>query len=258
MSITPPEDGTPGTTPLYDETIAAPPYEELRVPGGIDDGAHDDPSAKDQAKERAKQTAGTAKDAAAGVASGAKDAAGSVAATGKEQAGKVAKDALGQARDLYGQATEQLSEQAGTQQQKAAGTLHTFADDLAGMRGDQQGLAAELLENVGDRAKGVAQWLEDREPGEVLAEVKRFAANRPWVFIGLAAGAGLLAGRLTKALVAEAKDDAEPTAADTAATSSTSTYDAGIPGYDAPAASYDPASSYDPAVPGSTALGGVR
>jgi ElaB/YqjD/DUF883 family membrane-anchored ribosome-binding protein len=247
MSITPPEDGPRGTTPLYDETIAAPTYEELRVPPATTGTGADDQ--QDGAKERAKQTAGTAKDAASGVASGAKDAASNVASTGKEQASRVAKDAMGQARELYGQASAQLSEQAGTQQRKAASTLHTFADDLQGMRGDQRGLAAELLENVQSRAKGAADWLEHREPQDVLAEVKRFAANKPWLFIGLAAGAGIIAGRLTKALVTEAKDD-EPTT-ETAGPSTPSTVDAGIPGYDAPAAP-DVA-----VVPGGT-LGGAR
>ena len=74
-----------------------------------------------------------------------------VASTGKEQASRVAKDAMEQARDLYGQATSQLSEQAGTQQQKAAGTLHTFADDLGSMgQGAEGGLAAELVHNTRD------------------------------------------------------------------------------------------------------------
>jgi ElaB/YqjD/DUF883 family membrane-anchored ribosome-binding protein len=256
MSITPPEDGTRGTTPLYDETIAAPTYEELRVPATTGSDQDDRQSG---AKARAQQTAGTAKDAASDVAGTAKDAAAGVASTGKEQAARVAKDALGQARELYGQATAQLSEQAGTQQQKAASTLHTFADDLQGMRGDQQGLAAELLENVQSRAKGVADWLEHREPQDVLTEVKRFAANKPWLFIGLAAGAGIVAGRLTKALVAEAKDDDGPTGADAPVAPPTTTYDAGVTGYSGGIPGYDaPAAADVRTAPGASTLGGAR
>jgi hypothetical protein len=214
MSITPPENGPSATTPLYDETIAAPTYEELRVPdsGPQDDGQQQ--GTPPAAKERAQQTAGAAKSAASDVAGSAKDAGGKVAATGKEQATKVAKDAMGQARELYGQATSQLSEQAGTQQQKAAGTLHTFADDLGSMGAQAQGgLAAELVQNLESRARGIADWLEQREPEDVLDEVKQFAARRPGVFIGLAAVAGIVAARLTKALVAEAKESAvEPDA----------------------------------------------
>ena len=220
MSITPPENGPSGTTPLYDETISAPTYDELRVPPAgaqfgtdeeNDDETDDGPAA--QAKDRAAETAGAAKSAAADVKGTAQDAGAKVASTGKEQASRVAQDALGQARELYGQATTQLSEQAGTQQQKAAGTLHTFADDLGGMSGQTDGgLAAELVQNLETRARDVADWLEQRSPEDVLAEVKAFAARRPGLFIALAAGTGIVAARLTKALVAEAKDDAEPDA----------------------------------------------
>lgn len=219
MSITPPETGPSGTTPLYDETISAPTYEELRVPAvgagfgdvDTDDGTSD--GAASQAEDRAKQTAGAARSAAADVKGTAQDAGAKVASTGKEQASRVAEDAMGQARELYGQATSQLSEQAGTQQQKAAGTLHTFADDLGSMGGqDRSGLAAELVQNLETRARGIADWLEQREPEDVLDEVKQFAARRPGVFIALAAATGIVAARLTKALVAEAKDDAEPDA----------------------------------------------
>lgn len=220
MSITPPENGTPGGSPLYDETIAAPTFDDLRVPpsGFADDldGFPGDAGSTEQSpKDRAKQTAGAAKDAASDVAGGAKEAGARVASTGKEQASRVAKDAMGQARDLYGQATSQLSEQAGVQQQKAAGTLHTFADDLGSMsQGAQGGLAAELVQNLETRTRDIAGWLERHSPEDALDEVKQFAARRPGVFIALAAASGIVAARLTKALVAEAKsdDDDAPTA----------------------------------------------
>jgi uncharacterized protein YjbJ (UPF0337 family) len=217
MSITPPENGMTRTTPLYDETISAPTYEELRVPApgatfGDDTDTTDGGAsggAASQAKDRAKQTTGAAKSAAGDVKDTAKDAGAKVASTGKDQAARVAKDAMGQARELYGQATSELSSQAATQQEKAAGTLHTFADDLGGMgQQSSSGLASELVQSLETRARGVAEWLEQRDPEEVLDEVKRFAARRPGLFIGLAAVSGIVAARLTKALVAEAKDDA--------------------------------------------------
>ena len=211
MSITPPTSGTSGTTPLYDETISAPTYEELRVPAtGAESGKNGgDDGAAAQAKDRARQTSGAAKDAASDVKDTAKNAGAEVASTGKEQASRVAKDAMGQAKDLYGQATSQLAEQAGTQQEKAAGTLHTFADDLGSMGGQaDSGLASELVQSLETRARDVAEWLEHRSPEDVLDEVKDFAARRPGLFIGLAAVTGIVAARLTKALVAEAKDEA--------------------------------------------------
>ena len=210
MTNTPFDGGIPAT-PLYDQTIATPGFDDLREPADLDDPGNDGATDKaGQAKERAQQTKGAAKDAASDVKDTAKDAGAKVASTGKEQATRVAKDALGQAKDLYRQATSQLSEQAGTQQQKAAGTLHTFADDLGDMSDhNDSGLAAELVQSLETRARGVADWLEHREPEDVLHEVQQFAARRPGLFIGLAAVTGIVAARLTKALVAEAKDSAE-------------------------------------------------
>jgi hypothetical protein len=239
MSITPPEDGTPAT-PLYDETAAAPTYSDLRVPPPVfeedldldaQQGGQGSGGAAQEAKDRAKQTTGAAKDAASDVAGTAKDAGARVASTGKEQASRVAKDALGQARELYGQATSQLSEQAGTQQQRAAGTIRTFAEDLGKMGQGQQpdsGLASELVQNLETRARGIGEWLEQHSPEEVLDEVKQFAARRPGLFIALAAGTGIVAARLTKALVAEAKDDATTGSASPSTTSTSTT------GYSAP------------------------
>ena len=213
MSSTPPEGGTP-TTPLYDQTAAAPDYSDLRVPPPALEEALD-PADRDGAprggQDRAAQSGGAAKDAAADVAGSAKEAGARVASTGGDQASRVAKDALGQARELFGQATAQLSEQAGAQQRKAAGTLRTVAEDLGRMGQGQQpesGLATELVQNLETRARSIGDWLEQRSPEDVLDEVKRFAAERPGLFIALAAGTGIVAARLTKALVAEAKDDA--------------------------------------------------
>jgi hypothetical protein len=214
MTTIPNGDGAIPATPIYDETIASLEYPDLidappGEPQGNDEGS-DAGAAADEAKDRVKQAAGTAKDQAANVASGAKDAGARVASTTKEQASRVATDALSQAKDLYGQAASQLSEQAGEQQQRAASTLGTIADDLADMREqhDGGGLASELVEMLGQRAGQVSEWLEDKSPEEVLHEVQQLAARRPWLFIALAAGTGIVAARLTKALVADAKSDA--------------------------------------------------
>lgn len=215
MSSYPTDDSVQPTTPIFDETVTATSV-HLTEDDETGSGAKTD-QAKNQAKQTAgqaadtaKETAGVAKEQAGQVAGAAKDAAGQVAGTTKDQATRVAKDALGQARDLYGQATSELSSQASQQQSKAASTLHTFSQDLSKMgRGEtpDSGLAAELVQNLSHRASGVATWLEQREPADVLYEVRQFAARRPGLFIALAATAGVVGARLTKALVADAKSD---------------------------------------------------
>jgi hypothetical protein len=78
----------------------------------------------------------------------------------------------------------------------------------------------------------VAEWLEGRDPGSLLADVKQFAVRKPGPFIAVAAVSGLLAGRVVKSLTAEAKEAHDSSASDT--TSTTPTTSTGTPSHDAP------------------------
>lgn len=50
------------------------------------------------------------------------------------------------------------------------------------------------------RAEDFTAQLERKEPKELLSDVRRFAARRPGAFLAIAAGVGLVAGRLTRGL----------------------------------------------------------
>jgi cell division septum initiation protein DivIVA len=155
--------------------------------------------------------ADAAKGAAQDVAGDAKAKASDVAGTAKEQASKVASEATDHAKQLYGQASENLKQQAGEQQQRAAGGLRSLGEQLGRMaeNDDEQGVASKVVRDLSGRATSAAGFLENRDPGSLLDEVKTFAAKRPGTFIAIAAGAGLLAGRLTKALATEVKHEKE-------------------------------------------------
>ena len=122
----------------------------------------------------------------------------------KEETRKVASEAGSQARNLLHDAGGELREQAAAQQERLAGGLRSLSSQLSEMadNSSDQGMASDLARQAGERARSIAQWLEAREPGSLVDEVKSFARQRPGVFLGIAAGAGLLAGRLTKALAA--------------------------------------------------------
>lgn len=62
------------------------------------------------------------------------------------------------------------------------------------------GVAADLARQVASRVRDTGQWLEGRKPGQVVDEMQSFARRRPAAFLVLAAGAGLVAGRLTRGL----------------------------------------------------------
>ena len=169
--------------------------------------------------------ADAAKSAASDVAGDAKEQAANVAGTAKEQAANVASEVSDHARQLFGQASGTLKDQAADQQQKAASGLRTIGDHLGKMadNDDEQGLAAKVVRDLSNRAGSVAGYLEGRDPGSLVDEVKSFAARRPGTFIAIAAGAGILAGRLAKALTTEIKHEKEAEATGTTGTTGTGT-----------------------------------
>jgi hypothetical protein len=151
-----------------------------------------------------------ARDEAAEVGRTTAEAGRHVAETARDQAGQVAGEAKRQARDLMGEARGQVTEQARNGQQKATEGLRALADELRQMadRTDQSGPASELARQAADKAADFAEWLNRREPGDLIEEVRGFARRRPGVFLLGAAFAGVVAGRLTRGVVdANRQDD---------------------------------------------------
>jgi hypothetical protein len=144
----------------------------------------------------------TAKHEAVDVAHQATDSAQHVAETAKAEVANVAGEVKANAKDLLYQAKTDLTDQAGAQQQKVAKGLHSISGELRTMAdaSEQPGVATDLVRQAADRSASVASWLEGRDPGSLLNEVKTFARQRPGTFLLLAAGAGILAGRLTRSL----------------------------------------------------------
>jgi len=124
--------------------------------------------------------------------------------------GGLAAETTRQARNLVEEGKGQVAEQARDGQRKAATGLHTLADQLQEMSRtpDGGGIAPELAQQAADRTRTVASWLEHHEPGDLLTEVRTFARRRPGVFLAGAALAGIVAGRLTRSMVASGSDTA--------------------------------------------------
>jgi hypothetical protein len=142
--------------------------------------------------ERAKATASTAADEGK-----------HVAGVAQEQASSVATEAAQQARSLAGEAqaqvTDQLAEQSRQQRDKLVGTLGTLGDDLHRMADQGEGgLAADVAREVAGHARSLTSYLDGREPGELLDDVRDFARRRPGTFLAGALVAGLVAGRLAR------------------------------------------------------------
>ncbi|MGC0238763.1 hypothetical protein ACJJV6_10295 [Arthrobacter nitrophenolicus] len=198
----PASTGVPGERTATTFPAAATPPAGVTQTGVTQTGDTAGASRKDAAKEEAADVARTAKDSAQ-----------SVAQTAKSEAANVAAEAKYSAQDLLHQAKTGLTSQAGTQQQKAAEGMRSISGQLRSMADapDQQGMASDLIRQAAERTSSMATWLENREPGDLLTEVQRFARNRPGTFLLLAAGAGVLAGRLTRGLTAGAPESSSGT-----------------------------------------------
>ncbi|MBO4209166.1 hypothetical protein GSF22_24675 [Micromonospora echinofusca] len=148
-----------------------------------------------------------------------------MAQTAREQGREVVTEATRQARNLYGEARDQLTTQAGTQQRRAAGGLRSLADEMRTMaeQGGQTGPVSELARQAADRVHGVAGWLEEREPGDLVAEVRDYARRNPGTFLVGAAVLGVLAGRLTRNVAAAGDGGQQPLSTGTAGFSSAET-----------------------------------
>jgi hypothetical protein len=153
-----------------------------------------------------------ARDEAANVGNSAREAGSHVAQSATDQARQVVSETRAQARDLLGEAKGQVGHQAATQQHKAAQQLRAVADELSEMalKGGQSGLATQVAQEAAERVRGVASWLDRREPRDLLDGVRDFARRHPGQFLVGAAVAGVVAGRLTRGLTGAAGPDGQP------------------------------------------------
>ncbi|MFN2477844.1 MAG: hypothetical protein ABR615_01540 [Pseudonocardiaceae bacterium] len=145
---------------------------------------------------------------AAGVGRSAKDAGGQVAQTAADQARELAAETRQQGRNLMEEGRQQLHEQVVSEQQRAARRLTTIADELAEIAEGRSTSAtmSTVARQGADQLHQLASWLQHREPGDLIEEVRSFARRRPGVFLLGAALAGVAVGRITGAGVAAVKD----------------------------------------------------
>jgi hypothetical protein len=157
-----------------------------------------------------QSTTDVAKDEARNVQQTAVQAGGQVASTASDQARTVAHETQRQARDLLDQGRTQVRQQAISQQQKAGQSLSSLAQELRGLADGTSsgapGPARDLLQQASGMVESFAGKLQNREPAELLDEVRQFARRKPGIFLLGAAAAGVLAGRLTSGVKAAHTD----------------------------------------------------
>ena len=161
--------------------------------GGASGSGSGSGSKVDTAKGEAKQVAGAAVDSGR-----------EVAATAKGEAQNVVAETKQQARSLLETVRSEVGEQAGAQQNLVADALHSLSKELGSMASSSQesGPLTDLAHQASRKGGEIAHWLQDREPTDVLEEVRSYARRRPGTFLVLCGLAGVVAGRLTRSAVA--------------------------------------------------------
>jgi hypothetical protein len=228
------------------------------VPSG---GAH----RSDQAGSQTGGTAGAAKEQASQVGQTAKESGQRVAGTAAEQGKNVLHESTNQVRRLTNQATQQAQEQTRAQKDKASTGLRSLSDELHGLaegRGTQNSMLSDFAKQAADKAQDLAGWLENREPGELLDEVRQLARRKPGTFLVGSLAAGLVAGRLTRGAVDASRDTDENGAGSQQYRSGTragTSYGTTSPvGADTPIASGVAADTGTTVLPGETVSAGQR
>jgi hypothetical protein len=144
------------------------------------------------------------------------EAVGQVAGTVKEKASDMTSEIREQTRRLAGQTRDELAGQFNQQKERATTGLRSVSDELRGMaEHGQSGLGAQLARHGASFTDQAADFLQQREPGELLDEVRGFARRKPGTFLLVAVGAGVVAGRLTRALAAGSSNGSSNTSSNT-------------------------------------------
>jgi len=177
---------------------------------------------KDTAVGNAQQVAGVAAEQASAVRDTAVGSAQQVADVAKGEVAKVTSEASGQFKDLVHQGRNELSGQLNTQQARLATVVRSFADELGTMGSKSDGGPLADLAKQGSRRVGeVAHYIESNDPAEILESVRNLARRRPAAFLVGSALAGVLVGRLTRNVAAEAKDAKQAQAVQSSSTYAT-------------------------------------
>ena len=153
----------------------------------------------------------TAKQRAADVKDTTVEAGQHVAGVTKDELHRVGSETKKQAKDLYEETRTELTDQAAAQQKRVASGIRSLGDEFKTMSesSEEPGVATDLVHQAASRATRIADWLDQRDPGSLLDEVKGYARRSPGTFIAIAAVAGVVAGRLTRSVIAESKDSSE-------------------------------------------------
>lgn len=207
--------------------------------------------------QESPSTTETAMSEAQNVASSAVESGGQILKPAKSETSEVVAQAGQSARELFEQVRQELTDQAGSQQHRVAAGLREVAQELEqmGAGSEQSGLAGSLVQQVSDRTRSSAEWLEQRDPGDLVTEVKRYAARKPGTFLAAAAALGFLGARLTRGLAAASSSPSGASGFPSGRPTTALTNDSGV---DVPSGIRPPLAPVTPGTPETAGTAGYR
>jgi len=216
-----------------DQPVSTDPYTDVPAqPADVSYGTVDQPytGSYDESTGSSTSTKDVAKGEAGAVKDTAMGAGRNVATTARDQAANVAAEAGSQVKSLLGTVTDEVRSQGRTQQSRLAEAVHSVSKELGSMgaKSEQSGPVADLAQQASRKTGEIGYWLENKEPAEVLEDLRSFARRRPGMFLGLCALAGVVVGRLGRGAVA----------ANTSVDSRGGSYDYGASSYSTTPATY--------------------
>ncbi|MGV8908126.1 MAG: hypothetical protein ACOH1Y_04030 [Propionicimonas sp.] len=166
-----------------------------------------------QATAKAGEVVESAADKASELKDVALDRGGDVAAVAKDELSRLAHDARSEVQALWSNASGQLRVQATAAQLQLSELLNSLSGELGEMasKSESGGPLTALAKQAAAKGGEWSHWLENSEPTDVLIRVRRFARQRPFVFLASAALAGVVVGRLGRGLMAAGDADHTPT-----------------------------------------------
>lgn len=169
-------------------------------------GFDSDATPSSKTEEAADSLKGPAED----VRDSAMQAGRDVTDTAKFEARQVAQEAKHQGRKLLDEGVGELRSQAGNLQSMLADTVDALSDELGVMSANTEadGPLTHFAGDAHDWGRRTSSWLRENDPDAVMTSVRRYAARNPWTFLAIAAGAGLVAGRLARGLKDAESDSA--------------------------------------------------
>jgi hypothetical protein len=156
-----------------------------------------------------EQHSGDVKDTALSGAAETKDVlmerGGDTVAVAKDELAQLAHEARGHAYNLWSQTSDQLREHALAGTHQLADVLQSLSGELGHMaaKSEQNGPVTAFARQASARGGAFSHWLSNADVDDLLLEVRRFARRRPFAFLAGAATAGVLAGRLSRGLMAD-------------------------------------------------------